>query len=109
MSVTSRARYCRKSVDRSRRLFLEQLEHRTVPSGVITVTTNADDLTPNDGSVSLREAITAANANNALGDPDIVAQLAAQAPNTLGVGDTIQFSVPGSGVHTIKPTSSLPI
>src|SRR5689334_22649130 len=86
---------------RSRRLFLEPLEVRTVLSAIITVTTNADDLTPNDGSVSLREAILAANANSDLGDPDIAAQLTAQAPNTLGVGDTIAFDIPGAGVHTI--------
>src|SRR5437879_11499626 len=41
------------------------------PSGdaIITVTTTADDITPFDGSVSLREAITASNAGNDLGDP----------------------------------------
>src|SRR5262245_55194845 len=83
---------------RSRRLFLEQFEDRRLLAAVITVTTGADDLTPDDGSVSLREAITAANANSDLGDPDIAAQLAAQAPNTLGAGDTIQFNISGSGV-----------
>jgi uncharacterized repeat protein (TIGR01451 family)/CSLREA domain-containing protein len=72
-----------------------------VLSAVITVTTAADDLTPNDGSVSLREAITAANANSDLGDQDIIAQN----PGTFGAGDTIQFDIPGSGVHTITPLS----
>src|SRR5262245_27772396 len=52
---------------------LERLEDRLAPA-LITVTTTSDDLTPNDGSVSLREAITAINAGNDLGDPDILAQ-----------------------------------
>ena len=50
---------------------LEQLECRQAPA-VITVTTTADDLTPGDGTVSLREAITAINTANAALDPDIV-------------------------------------
>src|SRR4051812_20967737 len=89
---------------RTRRLFLEQFEDRRLLAAILTVTTNADDLTPNDGSVSLREAITAANANNDLGDPDITAHTT----GTFGAGDTIQFSIPGSGVHTISLTSALP-
>ncbi len=63
----------------------------------ITVTTTADDITPNDGSVSLREAITAINAGNELGDADITAQT----PGTFGTADTINFNIPGTGVHTI--------
>jgi CSLREA domain-containing protein len=66
----------------------------TLPAfgATLTVTTIADDLTPNDGSVSLREAITAVNAGNNLGDPDIIAQN----PGTFGVSDTIKFSVTGT-------------
>ena len=64
---------------------------------VITVTTAADDLTPNDGTVSLREAITAINAGNDLGDPDVIAQH----PGTFGSNDAIHFNIPGAGVHTI--------
>jgi CSLREA domain-containing protein len=66
-------------------------------AATIKVTTTADDLTPNDGSVSLREAITAINAGNNLGDPDITAQ----APGTFGSNDTINFNIPGSGLHRI--------
>ena len=66
-------------------------------AAVLTVTTAADDITPNDGSVSLREAITAVNAGNDLGDPDITAQ----SPGVFGINDTINFNIPGSGVHTI--------
>jgi CSLREA domain-containing protein len=82
---------------------LEALEIRSVPA-VITVTTAADDLTPNDGSVSLREAITAINAGSNLGDPDIIAQN----PGAFGSNDTIKFNIPGAGVPTIKPSIALP-
>jgi CSLREA domain-containing protein len=67
-------------------------------AATITVTTTADDLTPNDGTVSLREAITAINAGSNLGDPDI----SAQSPGTFGVNDTIIFNISGSGVKTIN-------
>jgi CSLREA domain-containing protein len=88
---------------RSRRLFLEQLEIRSLLA-IITVTSSADDLTPNDGAVSLREAITAVNASNDLGDPDITAQN----PGTFGTSDAVHFNISGSGVHTISPASALP-
>jgi CSLREA domain-containing protein len=58
-------------------------------AATIRVTTTADDLTPNDGSVSLREAIDAINAGSNLGDPDIIAQ----SPGTFGVNDTIDFDI----------------
>ncbi|HMC11197.1 MAG TPA: CSLREA domain-containing protein, partial [Pirellulaceae bacterium] len=80
----------------SRRLFLEHLEGRNLLA-TITVTTSADDLTPNDGTVSLREAITAINAGNDLGDPNITSQN----PGTFGTNDTINFNIPGGGPHTI--------
>jgi hypothetical protein len=65
---------------------------------VLTVTTAADDITPGDGSVSLREAIAAINAGNNLGDPDIIAQN----PGTFGVNDAIRFNIPGAGPHQIS-------
>src|SRR5437762_1571537 len=71
---------------------------QTAQAAVITVTTVSDDLTPNDGSVSLREAITAINAGNDLGDPDITAQN----PGTFGTNNTINFNIPGAGVKTIN-------
>lgn len=70
-------------------------------AATITVTTNADDTTPNDGSVCLREAITAINAGNALGDPNITAQN----PGTFGTDDRINFNIPRSGVQTIAVAS----
>lgn len=67
-------------------------------AAVITVTTVSDDVTPNDGSVSLREAIAAIRAGNNLGDPDITAQN----PGTFGTNDTINFNIPGNAVQTIQ-------
>jgi hypothetical protein len=75
-------------------------------AATITVTTTADGLTltPNNGSVSLREAMTAINAGNNLGDPDIIAQN----PGDFGANDRINFSISGAGVRTITPASVLP-
>src|SRR5262249_36882780 len=77
-------------------LHLEALEDRATPA-TITVNTLTDDLTPNDGSVSLREAIMAINSGSDLGDPAITAQN----PGTFGINDTINFNLSGSGVQTI--------
>jgi CSLREA domain-containing protein len=57
-------------------------------AATITVTTTADDITPNDGSVSLREAIQAINEGKT-GDPDI----SSQNPGVFGVNDTINFNI----------------
>ena len=62
-------------------------------AATITVTTTADENTPNDGTVSLREAIQALNAGNSLGDPDI----SGQSPGVFGVNDTINFNIPAFG------------
>ena len=74
------------------------------PAGgaVITVTTTVDDISANNGTVSLREAITAINAGNNLGDPDIINQN----PGTFGPLDTINFNIPGAGVKTINVGTS---
>jgi parallel beta-helix repeat protein len=72
--------------NRRRTLHLERLEDRTVPS-TFTVTNTLDD-----GSAgSLRWAITQANATANVGGPDVIA-----------------FNIPGTGIHTISPTSQLP-
>ncbi len=63
----------------------------------ITVTGTGDTIA-DDGVVTLREAITAANTNAASGDAPA---------GTTGL-DTIDFDIPGPGVHTISLTSSLP-
>src|SRR5947208_2701136 len=82
---------------------VEFLEHRLAPA-VVTVTSTADTLVPSDGAVTLREAISAVNAGNDLGDPDITAQN----PGAFGTGDAIHFSVPGTGVQTLSVASALP-
>jgi CSLREA domain-containing protein len=62
------------------------------------VTTTADDNTPNDGSVSLREAIQAIN-NGSTVDTDILNQN----PGVFGINDTINFNISASGaVQTIR-------
>jgi hypothetical protein len=63
-------------------------------AATIRVTTATDDVIPNDGGVSLREAITAINAGNNLGDPDIISQI----PGIFGTNDTINFTIPGSPI-----------
>ena len=82
----------------SRRPLVEALEVRRMLA-VITVTGTGDAINANDGQVTLREAITAANRNANVGD-------------AIGVGaygaDTIDFDIPGAGVQTIRPTSALP-
>src|SRR3954451_22069045 len=83
-------------------LQLEHLESRLAPA-VLTVTTAADDLNPADLSVSLREAITAMNAGNDLGAPDIIAQdptLGGTQP--FGTNDTINFNIPGTAPFQIN-------
>jgi CSLREA domain-containing protein len=78
------------------------LENRLAPA-IITVTTAADDNTPNDGSVSLREAIQAINNGTAGADTDI----SNQNPGVFGVNDTINFNISASGtVQTINVGST---
>src|SRR5205807_6447754 len=82
-------------------LQVELLEPRLAPA-IITVTTTADDIIPNDGNVSLREAITAISAGNNLGDPDIIVQN----PGTFGTSDAIHFNIPGNSPFQINVGSS---
>src|SRR5262245_49413219 len=95
-------RNARRRTSRNRlRPRLEWLEDRLAPA-VITVTTTVDDNTPNDGSVSLREAIQAINNGTAGADPDIVNTGAA-----FGVNDTINFNISAAGtVQTINVGST---
>ncbi len=81
---------------------LDLLEGRLAPA-VVTVTTIAADLTPGDGSVSLREAITAINAGSNLGDPDIMNQ----SPGMFGSNDTINFNIPQANPASPHPQTIL--
>ncbi len=85
--------------DNDRRLRLEHLEDRRLLAAVSVSTTNdllngdttsIANLIASDGGdgISLREAITAANATAGL--------------------DTVEFNIAGGGVQTIAPTSALP-
>ncbi|HEY2161775.1 MAG TPA: hypothetical protein VGH24_10740, partial [Solirubrobacteraceae bacterium] len=67
-------------------------------AATITVTAASDDITPNDGGVSLREAIMSINAGNNLGDPDIITHVT----GTYGVNDTIDFAISGAVRHVIS-------
>jgi hypothetical protein len=68
-------------------------------AATITVTDTGDTIAV-DGLVTLREAITSAN-NNADVNADVVAV------GAYGT-DTINFNIPGTGVHTIAPFPALP-
>ena len=72
------------------------------PATAATITvTSAADTTSVDGAVTLREAMTSVN-NGANLNADVVAV------GAYGTSDTINFNIPGAGVHTITPTSLLP-
>jgi hypothetical protein len=69
-------------------------------AATITVTGTGDNIAV-DGSVTLREAIASINAGANI-NADVVAV------GGYGALDTINFSIPGAGVHTIAPASALP-
>src|SRR5689334_11671982 len=79
------------------RFLAEFLEQRRLLATIV-VNTTADDITPNDGSVSLREAMTAINLGSDLGDPNITAQN----PGAFGTADTIHFNIGAGGLQTIN-------
>lgn len=69
------------------------------PAATITVTGTGDAIAA-DGTVTLREAITAIN--GAADTSDVVAV------GSYGTSDTINFNIPGGGVKTITLASALP-
>ena len=75
-----------KRIDRSRRLRCEPLEERRLLS-TFTVNSVGDFVDSDPATMSLREAIIAANADS--------------------IADRIEFNIPGLGLHTIQlPLSS---
>src|SRR5689334_19160014 len=66
----------------------------------LTVISTNDGTPANDEVCTLREAIINANANNQSGSTDCAAG---------GGADTIDFNIPGTGLHTIVLASALPI
>ena len=87
--------------------FLESLEDRVLLAATITVNSVADTDNPNEGFVTLREAIEIANGTRLVGSSET-----GQVVGILGTGaadrDTIAFNIQGAGPHTIAPTSKLP-
>lgn len=77
------------------------LRVQAAPTATITVNTTADTVA-DDGKCSLREAITAANTNVAVGG------CPAGAVGNAFSGDKIEFAIPGDGPHTIAVQSELP-
>ena len=69
--------------------------------GATVTVTSAGDTVAVDGGVTLRAAITSIN-GGANTNADVVAS------GVYGVNDTINFNIPGAGVHTIAPTTALP-
>jgi hypothetical protein len=73
----------------------------SLQAAMITVTSTADNIAI-DGVVTLREAIASINAA-ANSNADVVAV------GAYGSNDTINFNIPGSGVHSIALSSALPL
>jgi len=70
-------------------------------AATITVTSTGDTVSV-DGAVTLREAISSINAAASV-NADVLAV------GAYGSGDSINFNIPGSGVHSIALTSALPL
>ena len=77
--------------------FVLAVSGSSAQASTVKVTGTGDTIAV-DGLVTLREAICAANTNAVCGD----------APAGSPGFDIINFSIPGSGVHTISPLSPLP-
>jgi hypothetical protein len=78
---------------------MERLEGRALLAAVVV--TGTGDTSATDGVVTLREALISIN-NGASLNADVTPV------GTFGAGDTITFNIPGAGVQTITPSSSLP-
>src|SRR5204862_4716454 len=107
MPASSRPFRSRYSPRRSRLLYLEPLEDRSLLAAVITVNSTLDT-DERDTVLTLREAIEVSN--RTLLVADLTSTERAQVNGTPSVGDTdtIAFNIPGSGVQTISPTFELP-
>ena len=89
-----------------------RLRHRSSRRGLVVrsrgsaatiVVNSVADTVADDGSCTLREALAAATTNVASGATP--GECTAGEP--LPAVDTIAFAIPGSGVHTIQPTSTM--
>lgn len=107
MTHTSSRTRRAKFLDRSRSLFMERLEDRSLLAAVITVN-SADDADTRDTVLTLREAIEVNNRTLTVASLTAAEQAQVTGSPTNADTDTINFNIPGSGVHTISPTSALP-
>jgi titin len=83
---------------------VEVLEGRRLPATIVV--NSALDTNLRDDVLTLREAILVANGTLAISS--LTAAEQAQVSGPLTNPNTIRFNIPGSGVHTISPTSALP-
>src|SRR5262245_15935518 len=90
-----------------RRLFLEQLEDRSLLAAVITVN-SAIDNNVRDQFLTLREAILISNRTLDIAALTSLELLQVAGTPTAADTDTIAFNIAGSGVQTISPTTALP-
>jgi hypothetical protein len=93
-----------RSQPRPRRLRLEYLEDRTMPATFL-VNTPLDELTPGDGSLSLREALTAANDNPGPDEIDFADGLSGTIALTTGqlrITDDLTIAGPGADVLAVS-------
>src|SRR5262245_47258739 len=102
-AASKRLRVSRKT----RRLFLEPLENRSLLSAIITVN-SANDADVRDSELTLREAISINNRTLSVASLTAAEQAQVSGTPTNADTDTINFNIPGSGVHTISPSSALP-
>jgi VCBS repeat-containing protein len=96
-----------RSARRSRRMFFEQLEDRSLLAAMITVTSTADT-NARDTVLTLREAILVNNRTLAVSSLSAAEQAQVSGTPTSSDTDTIAFNIPGSGVRTISVSSQLP-
>jgi Calx-beta domain-containing protein/GEVED domain-containing protein len=98
----------RRASSRWRRAFFEPLEDRSLLAAIITVNSAGDAIDPNDGVLTLREALSVSNGTLPLGALSSAEALQISGTPTQGVTDTIAFHIPGAAVVTISPASALP-
>lgn len=80
----------------------------TVVLSVVLVMLIVMAVTPNSASAATLTVTKIADTNDGTCDADCSLREAITAANAAGGTDTINFAIPGTGVHTIQPTSSLP-
>src|SRR5262245_65395029 len=105
----SLTRWPRGRTRQKRRLFLEQLEGRSLMAAVITVNSIQDN-DVRDESLTLREAIEISNRTLDVASLTSTEQAQVSGTPTDADTDAISFNIPGQGgINTIALQSALPI